>query len=241
RGECPDLSNRAGDVFFLRRLDPEQAAKTVAELCGRRLPRNMGIPPDQIQVLSPTRRYATGTAHLNRLLQEALNPPETGKRERAFGPYLFREGDRVMQIRNNYDILWTRGDGSESGMGIFNGDIGKIISISPGEAVVTVDFEGRVADYAEDQLPELEPAYAMTVHKAQGSEYRAVVLVALEGASMLRTRSVLYTAITRAKELLVIVGDEKVVSHMAENNLQRRRYSGLRWRLASEQPPNETF
>lgn len=234
RGECPDLTNRSRDFFFLRRREPEAAAATVVELCARRLPQNMGIRPEQIQVLSPTRRYGTGTKQLNRLLQAALNPPEEGKRERSFGPYLFREGDRVMQIRNNYNMMWTKRDGTEAGMGIFNGDIGKILAISPGDGTVTVEFEDRVADYAEDQLSELEPAYAMTVHKAQGSEYRAVVLLALEGAPMLRTRGVLYTAITRARELLIIVGDDRVVAQMAENNLPRRRYSGLRWRLAKE-------
>ena len=177
---------------------------------------------------------------VDRLLQQALNPPRPDRREIVWGDRVFREGDRIMQTRNDYDVVWEKPDGT-AGAGMFNGDVGRIAEIDPSGEFLAVNFDDRLATYGADQLGEVDLAYAVTVHKAQGSEYRAVVLVALEGASMLRTRSVLYTAITRAKELLVIVGDEKVVSHMAENNLQRRRYSGLRWRLASEQPPNETF
>jgi exodeoxyribonuclease V alpha subunit len=203
---------------------------TIVDLCRRRLPQRMGIPTDQIQVLSPTRRRGTGTKALNQALQAALNPPQEGKGERRFGDWVFRAGDRVMQVKNNYDILWREDGGVDSGMGMFNGDIGVIRSIE-GDAI-TVDFDGRLVEYAPDMLGELEPAFAVTVHKAQGSEYRAVILAALDGAPMLMTRGVLYTAVTRAKELFIIVGDQSAVARMVANNRQTRRYSGLCARLA---------
>lgn len=233
-GDLPILTEKKRDFFFLRQKDPAQVVETVRDLCVRRLPQNMGIQPDEIQVLSPTRRYETGTTHLNQVLQAALNPPEIGKKEKTIGNFSFREGDRVMQIRNNYDILWKRIDGLGVGTGIFNGDIGQIKSLDFSEETATVQFDDREAVYGFDMLYELEPAYAMTVHKSQGSEYRAVVLVASQGSPYLLTRSILYTAITRAKELLIIVGDEQVVSFMTENNRKARRYSGLKLRLEQE-------
>jgi exodeoxyribonuclease V alpha subunit len=236
-GRFPDLSNRSRDFFFLRRTDPEQALETIVDLCVRRLPQNMGIPADQIQVLSPSRKYTTGTASLNRALQAALNPPSPEKQEKKYGSWVFREGDRVMQIRNNYDIMWREDTGLKGGMGIFNGDVGIIQSITPHGDLLTINFEGRIADYTPDMLPELEPAYAMTVHKAQGSEYRAVILSAVNGPPMLLTRGVLYTAITRAKDLIIIVGDEGVLAKMVSNDRQARRYSGLRSRLLEETAP----
>ena len=240
QGDCPVLVNDpAGDFFFLRRLDPAAAVETIVSLCQTRLPQNMGISPDQIQVLSPTRKGTAGTAALNRALQEAVNPPAPDKQEKSFGTVLFREGDRVMQVKNNYDILWREDGGAASGMGVFNGDIGRIQSIDPRGECITVDFEGRIVEYSPDMLGELEPAYAVTVHKAQGSEYRAVILAALDGAPMLLTRGVLYTAMTRAKELLILVGDDQVVARMAANDRQQRRYSGLRARLARGGPEKE--
>ena len=232
-GTCPQLVNTAaGDLFFLRRLDPDRAVDTIVELCATRLPQNMGISPDQIQVLSPTRKGSAGTANLNRALQAAVNPPGEGKAEKTVGPVVYRVGDRVMQVRNNYDVMWETPDGKEAGMGIFNGDIGSIVSIDREQNLITVDFDGHRADYTPDMMNELEPAYAITVHKSQGSEYRAVILSAVDAAPMLLTRGVLYTAMTRAKELLILVGDEGVLSHMAANDRQQRRYSGLRARLA---------
>ena len=234
RGELPDLHNSAAkDFFFLRRTDPVRVADTIVELCRTRLPEKMGIPADQIQVLSPTRRHTTGTASLNRSIQEAVNPARPGKGERRFGEYIFREGDRVMQVRNNYDVMWRGRDNTDTGMGIFNGDVGVITRVDNRDEVITVDFEGRTVEYTPDMLSELEPAYAVTVHKAQGSEYRAVILAALDGAPMLLTRGVLYTAITRARELFIVVGDEGKVAQMVANNRQQRRYSGLRARLAA--------
>ena len=229
RGELPELRDNKSDFFFLRRKDPARAAETIVELVKTRLPQNMGIPPEQIQVLSPTRKRGTGTAALNRAIQEAVNPSGEDRPERRFGEYVFRQGDRVMQVRNNYDVVWR--DGLTSGMGVFNGDIGQIRSVDNRAEVITVDFEGRVVEYTPDMLLELEPAYAITVHKAQGSEYRAVILAVCDGSPMLLTRGVLYTAITRARELLILVGDEEVVARMTANDRQQRRYSGLRWRL----------
>lgn len=231
-GKLPDLRNRSGDFFFLRRKEPARLADTVVELVSQRLPGRMGIPAEQIQVLSPTRKTVAGTASLNRAIQEALNPAAPGKGERRFGEYIFREGDRVMQVRNNYDLMWKDRDSLTSGMGVFNGDIGQILEVDNRNELLTVDFEGRIVEYSPDMLGELEPAYAVTVHKAQGSEYRAVVLVVSNAAPVLLTRGVLYTAITRARELLVLVGDEEAVAHMTANDRQQRRYSGLRWRLA---------
>ena len=173
-----------------------------------------------------------GTASLNRAIQEAVNPAAPGRGERRFGEYIFREGDRVMQVRNNYDLMWKDRDSLTSGMGVFNGDIGQILEVDNRNELITVDFEGRIVEYSPDMLGELEPAYAVTVHKAQGSEYRAVVLAVSRATPLLLTRGVLYTAITRARELLVLVGDEEAVAQMTANNRQQRRYSGLRWRLA---------
>ncbi|MGI5962909.1 MAG: ATP-dependent RecD-like DNA helicase [Lawsonibacter sp.] len=232
RGEVPDLRKNDNDFFFLARRDSRSTVDTIVDLCRRRLPERMGIPVDQIQVLSPTRRRGSGTGALNQALQEALNPPGEKKGERRFGDWVFRAGDRVMQVRNNYDILWREEGGQSSGMGVFNGDIGVIRSIE-GE-MITVDFDGRIVEYTPDMLGELEPAFAITVHKAQGSEYRAVILAAMDGTPMLLTRGVLYTAITRAKELFLVVGEEQAVQRMVANDRQTRRYSGLRARLAGE-------
>lgn len=233
QGELPTLVNHsAQDFFFLRRVDGPSAVDTILDLCARRLPEKLGIPADQIQVLSPTRKYITGTTNLNQSLQQVLNPPAPGKKERKFGSMVFREGDRVIQVRNNYDIMWREEGGRKGGMGIFNGDIGEIVSIEDRGELLTVNFEGRLVEYTADLLPELELAYAMTVHKAQGSEYRAVVLAACGGAPMLMTRGVLYTAITRAKDLLIIVGRDEIIYQMVGNDRQTRRYSGLRARLA---------
>ena len=231
QGEMPDLRCVTNDFFFIRRNSEDGVCSLIRDLCTTRLPQNKDIPADQIQVLSPTRKGAVGTVNLNRLLQAALNPPGPDKKERAFGDYLFREGDRVMQIRNNYDILWKKTDASMVGAGIFNGDVGIIQSIDTGSETLSVLFDDRVAEYDFTQLSELEPAYAMTVHKSQGSEYRAVVLAAWNGSPYLLSRSILYTAITRARELLVIVGREETVGVMVENAKKNRRYSGLKLRL----------
>ena len=230
-GELPDLKKVDKDFFFMRRQSEDAVCQTIRDLCATRLPQKMGIPSDQIQVLTPTRKGGIGTWNLNGILQEALNPPAPTKKERKSGEFTFREGDRVMQIRNNYDIMWKRTDGTAVGTGIFNGDVGTITCIDTQQETVTVVFDEREADYDFTQLNELEPAYAMTVHKSQGSEYRAVILAAWSGSPYLLNRSVLYTAITRARELLIIVGREEIVAAMTENAKKNRRYSGLKLRL----------
>ena len=235
QGQLPPLRNSAGsDFFFMRRRDPLAAVELVVELCRTRLPQNMGVDGRDIQVLCPTRRGEWGTRALNRALQEALNPPAPDKRQKAWGELVFRVGDRVMQIRNNYDVLWVRSDGV-TGAGIFNGDVGVVEDIDPAGELMTVRFDDRTATYVSDMLGELELAYAVTVHKSQGSEYRAVVLVALPAAPALMVRGVLYTGVTRARELLVVVGDDAALGRMAENDRQQRRYSGLRWRLCQSE------
>ncbi len=229
-GEAPRLVNDQGDFFFLRRQDPQRAVDTVVELCKTRLPDRMHIPADQIQVLTPTRKGPTGTINLNRCLQAALNPKMKDKREIIWGDRIFREGDRIMQTRNDYDVVWEKTDGTV-GTGMFNGDVGKILQIDPSGELLALDFDGRVATYSVEMLSEIDLAYAQTVHKAQGSEYRAVVLSAMPAAKSLMVRGVLYTALTRARELMVTVGDERTLAAMAANDRQQRRYSGLRWRL----------
>lgn len=230
-GQLPNLSVKNKDFFFMKRRTSDTVVETIQQLCSQRLPKNMGIAPADIQVLSPTRKGETGTKNLNRQLQAVLNPESPDKKEKKYGDFLFREGDRVMQIRNNYDILWKKVDGIGSGAGIFNGDIGKITDIDYQAETVTVVFDDRQAEYDFTMLSELELAYAMTVHKSQGSEYRAVILTAWSGSRYLLTRSVLYTAVTRAKDLLIVVGNEEVIAAMVGNDHQTRRYSGLKLRL----------
>ena len=231
-GELPILTAKDRDFFFMKRHSPENVVQTIAELCAARLPKNMGIASDEIQVISPTRKGETGTVNLNQVLQAALNPPHPAKKEKHCGAITFREGDRVMQIRNNYDIMWKKSGGG-GGTGIFNGDIGIIERIDPQEDAIYIRFDDREAVYDSDMLIELELAYAITAHKSQGSEYRAVIFVPFAGAPMLLTRGVLYTAITRARELLIMVGNEAVVAQMTENNRRNKRYSALRHRLTS--------
>ena len=233
-GQPPQLTNDQGDFFFLCRRDGERTLSTVVELCRTRLPDHMHIPADQIQVLSPTRKGPSGTENLNRCLQAALNPPAADKREIQWGERVFRTGDRIMQTKNNYDVVWERSDGTV-GTGMFNGDVGKIVEIDPSGELLVVNFDDRIATYTLEMLNEVDLAYAMTVHKAQGSEYRCVVLAAMPAAPSLMVRGVLYTALTRARELLIVVGDDAAIRAMAENDRQQRRYSGLRWRLAHYQ------
>jgi len=233
-GIMPSLTEKYPDLFFMRRQSEQQLAETVAELYSERLPKNMGIDPIQIQVLSPTRKRASGTVALNEMLREKLNPRSAAKKEKQLGDFVFRTGDKVMQIRNNYDILWESPDRQNEGTGVFNGDVGTIKDIDHDRESVTVDFEDKLVKYSFDQLPELEPAFAITVHKSQGSEYHAVILAMTSAAPLLLTRSVLYTAMTRAKNLLVIVGSLEVMNTMVHNDKRQRRYSGLRARLASQ-------
>ena len=229
-GQPPQLDSNQGDFFFLCRRSPDRLVQTVVELCRDRLPKNMNVPADQIQVLSPTRKGACGTAALNRALQAALNPPAAGKRQKQWGDVTFRVGDRVMQTKNNYDVLWDKDDGT-AGSGIFNGDVGVIQDIDSSGELIVLRFDDRTATYTADLLSQLDMAYAITVHKSQGSEYPAVILVSAPAAPSLMVRGVLYTAITRARRMLIMVGDDTVPAKMAANDRQQRRYSGLRRRL----------
>jgi len=233
RGEHPSFEENSGDFFRLKRLQGGSSVDTIVELCAKRLPEKMKIPSNQIQVLSPTRKGETGTVNLNKRLQAALNPPSENKKEKLFGETVFRVGDRVMQIKNNYDIMWKTSSGL-SGAGIFNGDIGEVKEIDAVNETVTVDFDDRLVLLGFEMLNELEHAWAMTVHKSQGSEYRAVILSLNAGTQMLLTRGVLYTAVTRAKELLIMVGDDALAHQMIDNNRQSRRYSALRIRLVQK-------
>ncbi len=231
RGEHPNLSENAGDFFRLRRLQAAGTVETVTELCAVRLPNRMHIQPEDIQVLTPTRKGELGTMNLNKALQAALNPAAPGRKEKAFGDVVFREGDRVMQVKNNYDLPLQDDNGKTLGLGVFNGDIGRIAAIDPEGETLTVRYDGGSATYGFDSLLELEHAWAMTVHKAQGSEYRAVILVLNPAAQMLMTRSVLYTAVTRARELLILIGDDQTAYTMIDQVRQTRRYNALRVRL----------
>jgi exodeoxyribonuclease V alpha subunit len=227
----PMLDEKKRDFFFLQQSSDEAVSRTITDLCSRRLPQNMGIPAEEIQVLSPTRKGETGTRALNQMLQAALNQPAAGKAEKKYGDFSFRVGDRVMQIRNNYNIIWRRDGASEMGSGVFNGDVGIIRDIDYQAQNLTIHFDDRVAVYTWDMLSQLEPAFAMTVHKSQGSEYRAVILCAWRGTPLMLSRSILYTAITRARELLIVVGDRGVIEYMVGNDKKQKRFSGLRWRL----------
>lgn len=235
-GKMPIPSGKDGDFFIMRKSDTASIIQTVTELCKNRLPSYYGLNPSQIQVLSPSRRQGAGTMQLNRSLQEALNPESPDKSEKRFGDIVFREGDRVMQIRNNYDIIWERVDGSDQGTGMFNGDVGEILQIFTMQECLIVKFDDKIATYTFDMLDELELAYAITVHKAQGSEFEAVVVALSNGISKrLLTRNILYTAITRAKKLLVIVGSQETISIMVNTNNKGRRYSALKARMNMEE------
>lgn len=240
-GELPVSGGRDGDFFIMKQRRPEEVMQTVVDLCRKRLPDYYGFSPDQIQVLTPSRRQAAGTQQLNRMLQEALNPKTDGKPEKRFGDTVFRLGDRVMQVRNNYDIVWEKeNDPDEVGSGMFNGDVGRIIGISLQEESLLIQFDDKLAHYTFDMLNELELAYAMTVHKSQGSEFDAVIVALPNGiGKRLLTRNILYTAITRAKKLLVLVGDPAVTERMVNTNTRNRRYSALRARLIRNAPEVE--
>ncbi len=234
RGEYPIIQNRDTDFFLERKESAQAATAAVTELVRRRLPKYLGVDSLRgIQVMAPMKKGALGVLQLNNQLQAALNPPGRDKPELARGESMFRLGDKVMQIRNDYDIEWKRG--GEEGAGVFNGDIGYIVALNRAERALTVEFDdGRRADYDDSMLDELELSYCISVHKSQGSEFEAVVLPLLSGPPLLMTRNLLYTAITRARKLVVIVGREDCVRRMVDNNHIRRRYSALAQRLRAE-------
>ena len=230
-GEMPELNVKDRDFFFLRCDNSEVINKTVLELCRNRLPRAYGYDIlKDIQILSPARKGELGVNELNTTLQQAVNPKADGKNEMSVGKRVFREGDKVMQTRNNYDLLWVKDDG-ETGSGIFNGEIGIIESIQKKSRIIKIRFDDKVASLDFDFAAELDLAYATTVHKSQGNEFEAVVMPLFRGAPMLMYRNLLYTAVTRAKKLLIIVGSESVVERMVGNDRKNKRYSGLKYFL----------
>lgn len=230
RGEMPDLGAKNSDFFFIPRQDDREITETIAELCRTRLPRAYGPGiVGGVQVIAPSRRGVAGTENLNRRLQAVLNPPASHKRELTVRDTVFREGDRVMQIRNNYELTWERG--SETGCGVFNGDIGVIEEINVKNHALTVVYDDRHATYDLSDLDELEPAFAVTVHKSQGSEYPVVILPLGNAPSLLLTRNLFYTAVTRAQRMVILVGRAEVAAAMVKNSKQSLRYTGLAARL----------
>lgn len=227
-GRIPELDSKDADFFMIDCKDPITAAKTVVDLCAERLPKAYGFSTyDDIQVLCPSRKLELGTVNLNGMLQSALNPNTASKQVVKHGGFTFCVKDKVMQVKNNYDILWHR-DNGEQGSGVFNGDIGIIETIDNYSQLVTVRFDDRVASYYGTDISQLEPAYAVTVHKSQGSEFNCVILPLLNLQSQLTYRNLLYTAVTRAKRILIIVGDRKTVERMVENDRKTLRFSGLK-------------
>ena len=232
RGEAPILDRRDKDFFYMRRGRADEITNTLVDVCVHRLPKRYNVSPlDQIQVLSPTRKGGCGTEILNHLLQEKLNPAAPEKREIKRGEAVFREGDKVMQVRNNYDLTWT--ENGEERFGIFNGDIGVICKIFASQEYMMIDFDGREVKYAFKLLEDLEHAYAVTVHKSQGSEYPIVVLPMSDFSPMLMTRNLLYTAVTRAKEMVVLIGREDCIEKMVAEDKVAIRYTGLKFLLES--------
>lgn len=226
-GQMPELNVRNSDFFFLKINNPTEISSTIVDLCDSRLPATYGYSPlTDIQVLSPTRKGELGTKELNKKLQEALNPRDKAKKEITINGTLFREGDKVMQIKNDYNLPWTKFDGT-TGEGVFNGDMGVLCSIDRRASLVTVQMDDRIVLYELETATELELAYAMTVHKSQGNEFTAVVIPVYPGAPQLYYRNLLYTAITRAKSLLILVGTQRTIQTMVENDKRTHRYSGL--------------
>lgn len=236
RGEQVQINNKSRDFFFLKRYDADIIIRVVIALIQEKLPKYVDAKPFEIQVLTPMRKGLLGVERLNMILQRYLNPPENEKKEKAIGERLFREGDKVMQIRNNYQMEWEirgrYGIVIEKGLGVFNGDMGILRQINEFAETAEVEFEdGRFADYSFKQLEELELAYAITIHKSQGSEYPAVILPILSGPRMLLNRNLLYTAVTRARKCVTIVGSEETFADMIRNEKQQKRYSALDERI----------
>ena len=232
RGEEVSLDNKSMDFFFLKRYEADIIINVVLQLVKQKLPKFVDATPYDIQVLTPMRKGLLGVERLNGILQQYLNPPDQSKREKEHGDMVFREGDKVMQTKNNYQLEWeicTKfGLTVDKGMGIFNGDMGIITEINDFAETMTVEFdEGRKVEYSYKLLDELELAYAITIHKSQGSEYPAVVIPLLNGPSMLMNRNLLYTAVTRARKCVTLVGNDTTFNQMIQNTSQQKRYSGL--------------
>ena len=236
KGEQVEINNKSRDFFFLKRYDADIIIRVVIALIQEKLPKYVEAKPFEIQVLTPMRKGLLGVERLNQILQRYLNPPDASKKEKEIGQGLFREGDKVMQVRNNYQLEWEirgrYGIPIEKGVGVFNGDTGIIKTINEFAETAEVEFEdGRWAEYSFKQLDELELAYAVTIHKSQGSEYPAVIIPLLSGPRMLMNRNLLYTAVTRARKCVTVVGSEETVRDMIRNEKQQRRYSSLDQRI----------
>ncbi|HIR24874.1 MAG TPA: ATP-dependent RecD-like DNA helicase [Candidatus Egerieimonas faecigallinarum] len=236
RGEKVTLDNKSRDFFFLKRYDVNVILKVIVTLIQQKLPRYVDANPMDIQVLTPMRKGVLGVENLNSILQRFLNPPSPDKAEKETARGIFREGDKVMQIRNNYQLEWEirgkHGIAAESGMGVFNGDLGTVREINPYSELLTVEFEeGRFVDYEFKQLEELELAYAVTIHKSQGSEYPAVIIPLLGGPRLLMTRNLLYTAVTRARRCVTLVGSDVTFQAMIDNKIEQSRYTTLALRI----------
>jgi len=235
-GEQLEINNKSRDFFLLRRDNARQIVEETISMVGERLPRYIDAKPFDIQVLTPMRKGELGVLSLNAALQQSLNPPSPGKREKEYRDQVFREGDKVMQIKNNYQLEWEvrskRGFLADSGSGVFNGDSGVIVSVNTFSETMEVLFDDeRTVQYPFQNLDELELAYAVTVHKSQGSEYPAVVIPLLSGPSMLFSRNILYTAVTRARKCVMLIGTDEIISSMIGNIGEQKRYSGLRSRI----------
>ena len=231
KGQMPELADHSSDFFFLPSNDPSEIRRTIVELCVTRLPASYGYSPlTDIQVLSPGRKGELGTMELNKRIQAAVKPPDKSKKEVSINGVLFREGDKVMQVKNNYNLSWSKSDGS-CGEGVFNGDLGILCAIDRRASTLTVLMDDRVVLYELETAAELELAYAMTVHKSQGNEFPAVVMPMYPGAPQLSYRNLLYTAITRARSLLILVGTRRTIQTMIDNNKKTRRYTGLSYFL----------
>lgn len=238
-GEFPVLDDRQNDFFFMNKSLESDIAGLVIQLAKQRLPDTYGFSPiDDIQVLCPTKMGMAGTKELNKQLQSAMNPPSQNKAELKFFDVIFRTGDKVMQTKNDYDVLWTKNN--EKGSGIFNGDIGIIRSVDRFSQNVTIDFEGRVAIYTSEMLRRLEHAYAITIHKSQGSEYDAVIIPITAFTHNLLYRNLLYTGVTRAKKMIIVIGTKELVKTMVDNNRKMLRYSLLRPLLEIEMNRKDT-
>lgn len=236
RGEKVTLDNKSRDFFFLKRYDVNVILKVIVTLIQQKLPRYVDANPMDIQVLTPMRKGVLGVENLNSILQRFLNPPSPDKAEKETARGIFREGDKVRQIRNNYQLEWEirgkHGIVAESGMGVFNGDLGTVREINPYRELLTVEFEeGRFVDYEFKQLEELELAYAVTIHKSQGSEYPAVIIPLLGGPRLLMTRNLLYTAVTRARRCVTLVGSDVTFQAMIDNKIEQSRYTTLALRI----------
>lgn len=239
KGEFPVLDDRQNDFFFMNKSNESDIADLVIQLTKQRLPGTYGFSPiDDIQVLCPTKMGMAGTRELNKQLQLALNPPSQNKAELKFFDVIFRTGDKVMQTKNDYDVLWTKNN--EKGSGIFNGDIGIIRAVDRFSQNVTIDFEGRIAIYTSEMLRKLEHAYAITIHKSQGSEYDAVIIPITAFTHNLLYRNLLYTGVTRAKKMIIVIGTKELVKTMVDNDRKMLRYSLLRPLLETEMTRRDT-